>query len=553
MPSRRAGLVVALGALSLAAVIVPVAHSGASSTSTVNENAATLQLSLPGPFTGCSYLDEGASVNSDAILDLVRPSAFATNYNGTLVGEGGAISSAELISLTPQTVRYTLTPHLTWSDGLAFNGADLVDWWQRARTLASVTSDGYRAIKSLVVATNGLSVTATFATPYADWELLFRDLEAPGTTPGCAIANLASRPSLGPYLVASASASRIVLRMNPEWPLDTNRFGRIVITDSQNLPTSSASLYADYTLALNSASIVALSSHPTLDSHIGSSNNIEEITFAPGLAVTRTRLVRAALSQSINRQAMIDTLFGSITYSPSVAASAIYSQGQSQYPGTSGANLGGQSTTTTTTTPTTNSLADCASCAVSDLERAGYTKTAKGWVNAASPVPLTVAVGVGPSDLDHAVTRLVVADWKTLGVRVQVVREHSDVAAAAAAATGHVDAALFARPTQTNASFAARSWAGPSYLDTYPTGVRIASVTTLFNEASSIFNPVTAAPTWLQIDQIILSDFWVRPLFTAPSLTIWSSALSPVEGSFIVAGFVDQIPTWTKVPLTTGS
>ncbi len=151
-------------------------------------------------------------------------------------------------------------------------------------------------------------------------------------------------------------------------------------------------------------------------------------------------------------------------------------------------------------------------------------------MNAASPVPLTVRVGVGPSDLDHAVTRLVVADWKTLGVRVQVVREHSDVAAAAAAATGHVDVALFARPTQTNASFAARSWAGPSYLDTYPRGVRIASVTTLFNEASSIFNPVTAAPTWLQIDQIILSDFWVRPLFTAPSLTIWSSALSPVAG-----------------------
>ena len=156
-----------------------------------NENASTLKVSLPGPFTGCSYLDPGATVTSDAILDLVRPSAFQTNFNGTLQGEDGAISSAELISLSPQTVRYTISPKLVWSDGLAFNGADLVDWWQRARTLASVTSDGYRAIKSLVVATNGLSVTATFASPYADWELLFRDVEAPGTTPGCAIGELA--------------------------------------------------------------------------------------------------------------------------------------------------------------------------------------------------------------------------------------------------------------------------------------------------------------------------------------------------------------------------
>ena len=60
--------------------------------------------------------------------------------------------------------------------------------------------------------------------------------------------NLVSRPSLGAYDVSSATASRIVLSMNPEWPLDTNRFGRIVITDTQNLPSSSYLNYADYTL-----------------------------------------------------------------------------------------------------------------------------------------------------------------------------------------------------------------------------------------------------------------------------------------------------------------
>ncbi len=85
--------------------------------------------------------------------------------------------------------------------------------------------------------------------------------------------------------------------MNPAWPLDTEP---LRTHRDYRLPEprrrSSAAVYADYTLALNSASIVALSSHPTLDSHIGSSNNIEELTFAPGLAVTRTRLVRAALS-----------------------------------------------------------------------------------------------------------------------------------------------------------------------------------------------------------------------------------------------------------------
>jgi peptide/nickel transport system substrate-binding protein len=549
MRFSRSGLALGVGALCLAAALLPIARSGA--TSTGNENASTLDISLPGPFNGCSYLDPGATVTSDAILDLVRPSAFQTNFNGTLQGEDGAISSAELISLSPQTVRYTISPKLVWSDGLAFNGADLVDWWQRARTLASVTSDGYRAIKSLVVATNGLSVTATFATPYADWELLFRDIEAPGTTPGCAISNLVSRPSLGPYFVSSATASRIVMSMNPEWPLDANRFGRIVITDNQVLPASYNANYADYTLALNGAAIVALSNHPTLDSHIGSSNNIEEITFAPGTPITSQMSLRKALSLSINRQSMIDTLFGSITYSPSVAASAIYSQGQSQYPGPSGSNPAGQ-TTTTTTTPAKGSLVDCESCAVADLRVAGYTRTSAGWIDG-SAKPLAIVLGVGSSDLDHSVAKLVVGDWKAIGIHTSIVNEKTDVAAARAAATGNVEVALFARPTETNPSYTGRSWAGPPYLDTYSSGVRIASVTTLFNDAASIFNPVTATPMWLQIDQTIMNDFWVRPLFTAPSLTIWSGLLGPVQGSFIVSGFVDQVPTWSKTPPVTSS
>jgi peptide/nickel transport system substrate-binding protein len=551
MASRRGRIALMISALLLASLAVPWSRSGAAPPANANENGETLDLSLPGPFSGCSFLDSGASVTSDAILDLIRPSAFITYPNGTLQGEGGAISSTELISLAPETVRYTIAPHLTWSDGLPFNGSDLVSWWQRARALSSVTSDGYRAIKSLTVATNGLSVTAVFAKPYADWELLFRDVESPGTTSGCAISNLATRPSLGAYDVSSATAGRIVLSMNPKWPLDPNRFGRIVITDAQNLPSTASVNYADYTLALSSSSIVTLSNHPSLFSHIASSNNIEEVTFAPTSTLTHQLDVRRGLSLAIDRQAMINTMFGAVTFSPSVAASAIYSQGQSSYPGTSGSNPTGQ--TTTTTSPTTNALTDCVTCAEASLRAAGYVHTPKGWFTSASAKPLSVRLGVGASDLDRSVARLIRADWTTIGIVSTVVNEHSEVAAAQAAASGRVDVALFARPTQTNPSYAARSWTGPAYADTYPSGVRLAKVNSLFKQAADIFNPVTASTTWLALDQVVMNDFWVRPLFTAPSLTVWSSTLTPVSSSFVVSGFVDQIPTWSKVPVTTGS
>jgi peptide/nickel transport system substrate-binding protein len=549
VPSRRGWLVLAIAAMCFALAAVPFSFSAAASSA--NENARTLDLALPGPFSACTYLDQDATPTSDAILDLIRPSAFVTASNGVLVGEDGAISSAELTSLSPETVRYTIAPKMVWSDGAAFTGANLVNWWVQARTLASVTSDGYRAIKSLVVSKNGLTVTAVFATPYADWDLLFRDVEAPGiTSTSCALSNLLTRPSLGPYYVERATPDRLVLDMNPAWPLDPNRFGRVVITDSQDLPSASTVNFADYSMAVNRATVLTLSTKSALSSKIASSSNIEELTFSPRAATTNVLGIREALSWSVQRQALIDTLFGAVTYSPSVAASAIFSQGQADYPGGAGSNPVGQ--TTTTTTPPTNTMSDCVTCAVAVLKTSGYVRTSAGWVNSAGK-RLHVQLGVGPSTLDHAAALLVKADWAAIGISSTIVDEKTEISAAEASALGRVDVSLFARPTTTTPAYAASSWAGPAYPNSYPSGVRSPTVTAFFDQATAIFNPVTASSTWLKLDQTIMTDFWVRPLFTAPTLTIWSTPLSSVANSFTVAGFVDQLPTWSRLPSTTTS
>jgi peptide/nickel transport system substrate-binding protein len=547
MNSRRGGRALVFSFLCLAVVALPIAMTGAATVTSANENAHTLSLSLPGPFNGCSFLDPGATPTTDAILDLIRPSAFITSANDTLAGEGGPIASAELTSLQPETVRYTIAAAQTWSDGVPFTSSDLVAWWQRARSLSSVTSDGYRAIKTLSASPDGLVVTAVFASPYADWNLLFRDVEALGTSKGCAIDNLVSRPSLGPYRVTSAAANRVVLAMNASWPLDTNRFGRIVITDSQSLPKSSTTIYANYSLAVNRNQIQLLSTIPTLLSHILSSSNVEELTFAPSRSFTQRVVVRQALSWSIDRQVLLDKLFGAVTFFPSIAASAIYSQGQSQYPGTVSTGSGGP-TPTTTPNSSTNVLSDCLTCALGVLEKSGFRRTDVGWLSSAGDL-LSIRLGVGPSALDHSVAKLIKSDWKKIGVSTVTINESSDALAARAAATNQVDAAVLSRPTLTTPSFAARSWAGPAYPNTFPSGVRTAALTKLFDQATAIFNPVTASVTWLRLDQIIMHNFWVRPLFTPPSLAVWSSSLVTVQNSFSVAAFVDQVPTWSITPL----
>ena len=541
-----------LGALLVVAVLVPMGHSGATQVTANSDNAKTLDVSLPGPFNGCTVLDPGATPTSDAISDLILPSAFLTSGQGNPIGENGPIASAELTSLTPETVRYTIAPNEKWSNGAIFTSTDIISWWLRAKQLRSVRSDGYRDIKSLTVSSDGLSVTAVFASPYADWNLLFRDVEALGSVGGCAISALVQRPSLGPYWVTSASSNRIVLRMNSQWPTDVNRFGRIVITDAGAIPPASSTQFVDFSLTVTQSLLGALSSHPTVLSHIGSSSSIEEIGFAADRPFVRRIAVREALSWSIDRQSLINKLWGAVTFSPAVAISALYSQGQTDYPGPSGSAPVAQATTSTTTPAIgANGLADCPSCALAKLSSSGFTRTAKGWVTL-NGQPLVLRMAVGPSAVDQSVAKSAVRMWNRVGIIVKRYGVRSEIDAAVATATNTADLSIFSRPTISAVSYTARSWSGTGFADAYPSGWRSVVVTNLFKEAIANFNPVTASTTWLTMDQDIQNAYWVRPLFTTPSLLVWSHSLIGVVGSYSVPGLVDQIPLWTTMPPSQG-
>lgn len=541
----------AILALIVAAVLIPFGRSGAVPAKANSLNAKTINVSLPGPFNGCTFLDAGATPTSEAINDLIVPSAFLTTSAGSLYGENGPIASAELTSLTPETVRYTITPNEKWSNGTAFNGNNLLGWWLRARALKTVLSDGYRDIKTLSVSKDGDVVTAVFNTPYADWNLLFRDVEALGIQGGCSLSSLLARPTLGPYAVTSATSNRVVLTMNKHWPIDTDRFGRIVLTDAGAMPTSVSANFVNFSFVVNRALVQAISARPNVMSHIGTSSDIEEISFASTRPLIKRIAVREALSWSINRQSLIDQLWGAVTFSPSVAASALYSQGQSNYPGPAGTSPSAQTTTTTLAPGTShNGLGDCLQCALDVLSQNGFVHLKSGWTTP-SGTPLVLRMAVGPSDLDHTVASAVVAEWASIGIKVNIDVMRSDVAAAVATATNSDDMALFTRPTITAVSSAARSWSGPGYADAYPSGWRAVAVTALFNQAIANFNPVTAASTWLQMDQKIQSSYWVRPLFTSPSLLAWTNTLTGVTTSFSVPGLLDEVPNWTVTPPTT--
>ncbi len=513
-----------------------------------NPATSSLTLSLPGPFNGCSVLSPRATATTSAILDLIRPSAFLTGPTNVLTGEGGAIASAELVSLHPETVVYTVNHKMRWSDGRAFSANDLIQWWRSARRLDSVNGDGYRAISTMTVNKRRTSVTALFSSDFADWNLLFRDVEQSGANHSCAIDELTTQPSLGPYLVRSATSRRIVLVANPQWTINYNRFHRVIITSSSELPNRGAKYFVQYDPVATKSVVEGLVAHPRYLGQFGNSSDLVEMTFSPHATLTSNRSIRVALSWLLDRRAILNQLFGAFTFTPSVPTSALFSQGQVDYPVPAPLPAA-----TPTNSGIVDSSQDCRACAVTILGDAGYVRTARGW-RSASGGDLHLDVAVGPTALDQRTAALVVRQWTAQGVSVTLRAAPTDAAAADMAARGVVDVAIFDRPTGTTPWVSARSWDQTPYLDSYPSGVRSALTDQLFTQAQKTFNPATASLIWLKIDHLILRDFWVRPLYTVPSMTEWSGPVANVVPSLSLSGLVDQVSNWgISLPSTTTS
>ncbi len=436
---------------------------------------------------------------------------------------------------------------MKWSNGRPFGVSDLISWWRSARLLQSINGDGYRHIASMLVNKTRTSVTATFATDFADWNLLFHDVEQSGTTRSCDISQLETQPSLGPYQVQSASPRQIVLISNHEWTNNYNRFHQIVVTSNPVLPGSAVKYYVGYAPVATKLLVDDLVAHPRYVGQFANSSDIVELTFSPHSASTASRSLRTALSWLLDRKAILDQLFGSFTFTPSVPTSALFSQGQVDYPlapsavkaKVSNANLVGPSQ-------------DCRYCALTILTNSGYRRTPRGW-RAPGGALVALRIGVGPTQLDQATATLVSQQWRTQGIGVRLVEAPSDAVAATMAAMGTVDAAIFDRPTSTTPWTSARSWDLTPYTDAYPSGVNSTTIHQLFMVAQGTFNPTTAAQTWLKIDHRILSEFWVRPLYTVPSLIEYSGRVANVVPSLSLSGLVDQVSNWGIVLPTTST
>jgi peptide/nickel transport system substrate-binding protein len=521
----------------VALAFVPVS-SGATST-----KPQTLTVSIPGAFKGCYLYNPSTSTSLKAVLDLVRPSAFTTEPNGVLTGANGPIADAELTSLSPQTVVYTLTPGWTWSNGAPFTGNDLISWWHQAAATNVSATDGYRDIASMTLAASADQITVVFSTPFADWNALFRAINLAGTATNCSLQSLATQPSLGPYRLISISSQEAVLGRNPRWQGPRARFKFVDIMANTNPLKLGATPYVDYRYSVSPGQLMSLSQRANLLMHVGSSDQLVTVGFSPHRVLPFQLAVRQFLSLALDRQSIINRSLSWITFNQGIANSELYSQGQTGYYGADGLGPIAQTNEIPNTTIPTSIDGDCTLCATEVLRAAGFARHGQYWYTAAGTL-LEIRVVVGPTLEDQEAAAIIGAQWHAAGVFVVRTSAVSDLAVANDLAVGVDDVGIFTVTTGAEPFVTARAWTGVDHHDTFDIGWRSPSIDQWYAAALDTFNPDDAAVDYSQINQLIANEYWERPLFTLPSIVTWTNDVANVNGSVTLTGLIDQIPTW---------
>ena len=539
-PWRGFGLVSALALVSW----IPATTLGASTPATI----PVLSVFIPGQFGGCSTTTAGTSEALKDVLSLVRPSAFSVNPVGRLVGTGGPIASAELISDEPQTVVITIDPRFAWSNGSAFSVDDLIHRIEIGRTSHALWADGFHRIATYTVGAHRKSLKIVFAQKYASWPTMFQGIEQITTPTNCDITQVAQRPSLGPYLLESLNSQRAVLVANPQYRVRSQQFRTIIVTAGQSPSATVGRPIVDYRYSFSQMDATWLASLPGRSGKIGPSQRIVAVSFSPRSAITQDVAIRKVLSLAIDRNRVINSAFGAVSQSLTPATSSFVAQGQTGYVAASTGSVFQVSATTSTTVTSIASRSgshgfECVSCALgvssSTVSIIGQRLVWRG-------SSVTIRLVVGPSESSRSVGQQVAAMWNRIGVDVRLIPASTDRLASQAVASGDADAAVTSAPSGYVGSSAA-AWYGPRRLDTVDFGWRSAACEAAAASAESDYNATTGMDKWAACDREIAAQYWQRPIVSVPYLLQWTNTVVGVVPSNTTRGFIDQIPLWSSL------
>jgi len=567
--------------------------SGADATSTastipwVTGLGGTITVGIDQAPTGCNPNSlTGNTWANHLALEPVLPSAFVTSPSGQSIYDSAVITQAEVQSLSPQTVVYSINPKAVWSDGVAITAADFVYAWQQQRgnpLTAGTAADqiastrGYRDIASVIGSNAGRTVTVIFKTPFSDWQMLFNDLlpahvmEKAGWNPNCTSVDPAIDLSGGPFEIATVTTGKeVTLIRNPKW------WGQKADLDRMVILTASGTRQLTHWLTDGTAQVIQPSSYASsyletvganqgLNSNEQISGTLLQLEFSATSPATSVIAVRQAIAHAVDRQDIVNAVVGWTNSYITPAASHLYSQNQGPYPNPvpvpiQVAAQPGYNQPPTSTTPTAAMpfpLTADPTAVVRLLTAAGYTDPlGAGWLDPdGKPFALRMGVDTGDAWALHAST-VIAGQLMDQGIGVTTVHYADANATGVALSSDAVDLALIplvTTPYPTEAIAWYTTLLGPPGVDGSQDWMNYndPALNALLTKASQQLNPVQASPLYTQADLSLWNSMIALPLFSEPVSVAWSNYDSGIGPNPYGPGLLWFPQTWgIRVPPT---
>lgn len=525
----------------------------------VQATGGTSTVHLGGVWSGFNpNTPAGASSSTPALLVKVLPSAYVINPKLVPQVNTDLLLSVEATSTTPLTIQYVINPKAVWSDGVPVTADDFIYAWQSQRgdgvdvdgqpdQVASTL--GYRDVASVTGSHGGRTVTVVFATPFADWRVMFDHMvpahiaRSVGWNTGFATFNPAFDLSAGPLLVRSVSpAGTAVLVRNSSWWGTPSTLASVTVSDQQDPaswigPLATSDTAVSQPGSFDLASLNAVSALANSQSSIHPSLALQSLEFNVRSPLGGHVAARQAIAHAIDRHALLDKLFGSVDPSLALNDDHLALAWQNSYAASTAAGE-----YATVDLASTDKL----------LGTLGYAKGADGIYADVAGKPLTVRMAVEEGDpwIDATAAALV-AQLRTAGIIVTIVPVAGPAGLAAAAAASGYDMALVTRnsgpyPSVTQAWYSdgtARHAADNQDWSRFDDP----QVDQLFVQAAQQLNPTTGAAIYGQIDDQLWDQMVALPLFGGPGLLATGVQVANAAYNPSVDGVLWNVDLWSRM------
>lgn len=493
----------------------------------------------------------GDRMATQEVMDQVLPQVFVTDPQFQPELNTELVSSAELVSTSPETIVYKINPDAVWSDGVPIGAADFVYAWQAqsgdpafrdvgGKAYLPASTAGYDDIRSVTGSNGGKTVTVVFARPFGDWRSLFSDLipahigREVGWDNGFSTFNPKVEVSGGPFEITGYTpGSEVVLSRNPHYWGPPAMLDHLVFKLLSG-PTADVAALRDGSIQVlytqpDNLLYYELEAVPGVSQEVAPGMAFEHLDFNERNGFLAMSAVREAIAEGTDRAAITQAAVGNFEPGAQPDGSHLYVGEQPQY------QNDGQAYETASP-----------EAARALLEKAGFTMGPEGYYELdGKELELTITSTSG--DYTRLVTEeLFQEQMQAIGVKIDISNTSKSELFDSLLPSGNFDIALFAwvdtpYVSGDEAIYATR---GAMNYDAYSDP----KVDALFNQAVAELDPSQAAGIYNQVDQLLWKDMATLPLYQVPDDLASVSGYGNIEENGSNMGPPWNAEEWGIVP-----